>query len=79
MVDKNLIGSLGVTDEEVNGQLAEAMGGEFSAAGLEKTLRDSSSQFQVGNVLKGRIVNVTGNDVFVEVGLKSEGTLDLSE
>jgi len=79
MVDKNLIGSLGITEEEVNGQLAEALGGQASAADLDKALRDSSSPFQVGAVLTGRVVSVSGNDVYIEVGLKSEGTLDLSE
>jgi len=79
MVDKNLIRSLGVTDEEVSSELAVALGNQDATAGLDQILQDSSSQFQVGSVLTGRIVTVTGNDVFVEVGLKSEGVVDLQE
>ena len=30
-------------------------------------------------ILKGKIVSQIGNDVIVEVGLKSEGTIDISE
>ncbi|HET6427125.1 MAG TPA: 30S ribosomal protein S1 [Phycisphaerae bacterium] len=79
MVDKNLIRSLGVTDEEVSSELAVALGNQDATAGLDQILQESSSQFQVGSVLTGRIVTVTGNDVFVEVGLKSEGVVDLQE
>jgi len=79
MVDKNLIRSLGVTDEEVSGELAAALGSQDAAVGLEQVLKESSSQFQVGSILTGRIVTVAGNDVFVEVGLKSEGVVDLGE
>ena len=79
MVDKNLIRSLGVTDEEVSAQLTEALGGSDGGEGLGAILRDSSSQFQVGTILKGRVVSVVGDEVYVEVGLKSEGVVSLSE
>ena len=79
MVDKNLIRSLGVTDEEVTAQLTEALGGQDAEEGLGAILQDSSSQFQVGTILKGRIVSVVGDEVYVEVGLKSEGVVSLSE
>ena len=79
MVDKNLIKSLGITDEQVQKELATAMGGEDPIHSLEEAVEERASQFQVGNILKGRIVNVVGNDVFIEVGLKSEGVVDLAE
>ena len=79
MVDRNLIESLGITDEAVQAELDEAMGGLDAAERMDKALAEKSDQFQVGRVLKGRVVNVVGNDVFVEVGLKSEGVVDAGE
>ncbi|KKL09570.1 hypothetical protein LCGC14_2564530, partial [marine sediment metagenome] len=70
MVDRNLIRSLGITDESVKDELAAALGDEQGRAGLEQALDDTSSQFQVGSILKGKIVTVVGNDAYVEVGLK---------
>jgi len=79
MVDRNLIQSLGITDEQVSSELAAALGTEDAAGTLEQAIQDKSSQFQVGSILKGRVVNVVGNDVFIEVGLKSEGVVELAE
>ena len=79
MVDKNLIMSLGITDEEIQRELDSAMGGKDATTSLEEAVQDRASQFQVGNVLKGMIVNVVANDVFIEVGLKSEGIVELAE
>ena len=78
-LDKNLIMSLGITDEEIQRELDSAMGGKDATTSLEEAVQDRASQFQVGNVLKGMIVNVVANDVFIEVGLKSEGIVELAE
>ncbi|MCJ7544939.1 MAG: 30S ribosomal protein S1 [Phycisphaerae bacterium] len=78
MVDHNLIKSLGVTDEEVQRQISAALGGEYSLDVLGQTIQEKASP-QPGTVLTGHIVSVVGNDVVVEVGLKSEGTVDVGE
>jgi small subunit ribosomal protein S1 len=46
---------------------------------LEKTLQTKVDSRLPGTVLKGTIVSQIGNDVIVEVGLKSEGIVDASE
>ena len=79
MVDRNLIKSLGITDEQVRTEMAAAMGGQDASEDLGAMMKEASSQFQVGSVLKGRVVSAIGNDVFVEVGLKSEGAVSLAE
>ena len=79
MVDQNLINSLGITDEEVNKYLKEALPNGGDSEDLVETVKQASERFQVGSILTGRIVSVVGNDVYVEVGLKSEGVVDLSE
>jgi len=78
MVDYNLIKSLNVSDEEIQQQLSEALGAGFDQEVLGQTIQERTAH-QPGSVLTGRVVNVVGNDVIVEVGLKSEGTVDISE
>jgi small subunit ribosomal protein S1 len=77
MVDHNLIQSLGITDADIENQLKDALGTEFQQESLgdpqQKSIHD------VGTILTGRIVNIVGNDVIVEVGLKSEGSVSISE
>jgi len=78
MVDHNLINSLGITDADVEQQISQAMGAEFDQEALSNVIQDKASP-QVGKILTGRVVDVVGNDVIVEVGLKSEGAVDLAE
>ena len=79
MVDYNLIKSLGVSDDDVAKQLDQAMGGSFNQEALGEMMMQVRTSPQVGSILTGKVVNVVGNDVVVEVGLKSEGTVDISE
>jgi small subunit ribosomal protein S1 len=79
MVDRNLIESLGISEDQVVAEMSAALGGGDATESLEQSIRDDVSQFQAGTILKGRVVNVIGNDIFVEVGLKSEGVVDAHE
>ena len=78
MVDHNLIKSLDVSDEDVEMELAQALGPDFSASALAEAIDEKSSP-QPGTILEGRIVSILGDDVIVEVGLKSEGVVHLGE
>ncbi len=78
MVDYNLIQSLGISEEELEKQLAEALGENVTAETMEKIITDESTH-QPGSIMTGRVVNIIGDDVVIEVGLKSEGSVSLSE
>jgi len=78
MVDQNLIKSLDVSDADVEAELAQALGADFSASALEEAIDEKSSP-QPGTILDGCIVSILGDDVIVEVGLKSEGVVHLGE
>jgi len=78
MVDHSLIQSLGITDEEIERRLSEALGGELSQDLLGDMIQEKVSH-KPGMILAGRVVNVIGNDVIIEVGLKSEGAIDIGE
>ena len=73
MVDKNLINEIGLSDAELEAELQETLGAGFDQSSIGQMIDSTVTQFQPGSILKGRVVNIVGNDVIVEVGLKSEG------
>ena len=78
MVDRNLIQSLEISDQDVEAELAKAMGEGFSVEALDEMIQDKAQPI-AGTVLTGHVVTIIGNDVIIEVGLKSEGAVDISE
>ncbi len=46
---------------------------------LSKLYEDSLKQLQEGQIVQGRIIGITANEILVDVGYKSEGVIDLSE
>ncbi len=79
MVNQNLIRELDVTDEALDTELTAAFGEGADWDAIAEEIDKSVSQFQPNNVLTGRIVNVVGEDVVVDVGLKSEGVIGRKE
>ncbi|MFG0330447.1 MAG: 30S ribosomal protein S1 [Phycisphaerales bacterium] len=77
MVNQNLIGDLGVTDAEARDLLNEAFG--ETEGGMDAILTDRLNEFKPGTILTGRIVGVAGDNVVIEVGLKSEGLVAKTE
>ncbi len=78
MVDRNLINKLGLSDEKLDQQIQE-MFGDGENQYLEQILQRKVDSRLPGTILKGTIVSQIGNDVIVEVGLKSEGVVDAGE
>jgi small subunit ribosomal protein S1 len=78
MVDRNIVNKLGLTQEKLEQQVNE-MFGEQENEFLEQALQTKVDLRLPGTILKGTIVSRIGNDVIVEVGLKSEGIVDASE
>ncbi len=78
MVDRNIINKLGMSAEQVDQQVNE-MFGEKENEMFQEALLAKVDSHQPGTILKGKIVTQIGNDVIVEVGLKSEGVIDAAE
>ncbi len=79
MVNYNLIDSIGVDDAEAEALLREAFGEDVASGRMDSLLKDDIENFQPGNILQGRVVGKAGDDVVIEVGLKSEGLVNKSE
>jgi len=78
MVDRNIVNKLGLSDEKLDQQVRE-MFSEQDNEFLEEALQTKVDSRLPGAILKGTIVSQIGNDVIVEVGLKSEGIVDAAE
>ena len=78
MVDRNIVDRLGLSEQELDRQV-EQMCTENEDDLLEESLRIKVDSRLPGTILKGEIISRNGNDVIVEVGLKSEGVVDASE
>ena len=74
MVDETLIASLQVSDADT----AELLGGMFDD-GMDSILEDQLEDLQAGKLIQGKIIGMAGDDVVVEVGLKSEGLINKEE
>jgi len=77
MVDETLIASLGIEDTDAQALLDEAFGS--GGVDMESLLGDQVGDLQPGKLIKGRVIGFSGDDVVVEVGLKSEGLIPREE
>ena len=80
MIDETLIASLGIGDDEAMALLSEVFG---SKAGdedsMDTVLIDQATDLRAGKLIKGRVIGFAGDDVVVDVGLKSEGLIPREE
>ncbi len=80
MIDENLIASLGISDDIANSMVRDALG---KATGdeeyMDSLLGQQINDLTPGKLIKGKIIGYAGDDVVVEVGLKSEGLVPKEE
>jgi small subunit ribosomal protein S1 len=79
MVNYNLIADIGIDELEVESLVREALGEQAATGNMEGLLQEDIENFQRGNILKGKIVGKAGDDVVIDVGLKSEGLVNKGE
>ena len=79
MIDETLIASLGVLDADAEAMLQEAFGRDIAGGDMDPLLGELTEDLRPGAILDGQIVGFAGDDVVVEVGLKSEGLVAKNE
>jgi small subunit ribosomal protein S1 len=79
MVDYNLINSLIEDENELEQQLAAELGDAASDDAVASRIDGTLGNFQTGAILKGKIIGMVGDDVVIDVGLKSEGVIPANE
>ncbi len=78
-LDDQMLAQIDVSDEELNRELAAAFGTLPDDETLSKNYEQTISEYKADSILKGRIIGRSGNEVIVDVGLKSEGFVPVDE
>ncbi len=78
MIDETLIASLGIEDADAEALLSEALG-DRATGGMDDLLDERMDSLETGTLIQGKIIGFSGDDVVVEVGLKSEGLIPKEE
>ncbi|MBN2561724.1 MAG: 30S ribosomal protein S1 [Phycisphaerae bacterium] len=79
MIENDLLAQIDISEDEMSAELEAALGDVRDAKELDKAIDASIADFKAETVLKGRVVGISGNEVVVDVGLKSEGYVPLHE
>jgi small subunit ribosomal protein S1 len=79
MVNRNLLRQFDLSDTELRQELHDAFTRQDTGADVEAWLPPEEQAFEVNRLIKGRVVNIVGDDVMVDVGYKSEGIIPLQE
>ena len=74
MVDRNLLREFDVNEDELTALVI----GEDGSNSLEQILAGGQS-FEIGRIVSGKVVEIVGDQVVVDVGYKSEGLVALNE
>jgi len=79
MIDETLIASIGLDDAEAEALVKDALGEDYVKEGMDSLLTGRIADFTPGKLIKGKIIGFAGDDVVIEVGLKSEGLIPKEE
>src|SRR5437667_298975 len=79
MVNRNLLRQYDLPESELQQELEAAFNREDTGSDMTSWLPPEEQQFEVNKIVTGRVINVVGDDVVVDVGYKSEGVIKLQE
>src|SRR5262245_52175091 len=74
MANRKLLREFEPTDTELHDQIEASFDEE-----INKYLRDETRIFETNKIVDGRVLNIVGDDVLIDVGYKSEGVIKLEE
>ncbi len=79
MVNRNLIRQYDLADDELHHELQVIFDRPDTGGDVNNWLVNEKQTFEVNKIITGRVVNLVGDDVVVDVGYKSEGIIPLNE
>ncbi|MBI2803484.1 MAG: 30S ribosomal protein S1 [Planctomycetes bacterium] len=79
MVNRNLLRQFDLSEEDLEQELAQAMGLDTYDPAHPVVTFQEGEDFDVNNIIKGKVLNIVGDVVVVDVGYKSEGVIPLEE
>ncbi|NIA21439.1 MAG: 30S ribosomal protein S1 [Anaerolineaceae bacterium] len=79
MVRPSILRQYGLQDSDIEGEVAQVMSDESGQQTLPEVYEASIKNFEVGGILPGKVINVFGDSVVIDIGYKSEGTVGRDE
>ncbi|MDB5308129.1 MAG: rpsA 1 [Gemmataceae bacterium] len=76
MVNRNLLRQINVTEEDVHNSFA-GLGEDESS--WDSWLTEEPQVFESNKIVSGRVLEIRGDDVVIDIGYKSEGVIKLDE
>jgi small subunit ribosomal protein S1 len=78
MMNRDVLKEYDIKQEDIEKELAEIIK-DNSLEQFDEVYNSSVKNFELGTILKGKILGTIGNDVIIDTGYKSEGIISLSE
>ncbi len=79
MVRPSVLRKYGLEDGDIEKELQQVLSGQEEQGTLPAAYESSVKNFEVGSILPGKVINVYGDTVVIDIGYKSEGTVSLNE
>jgi len=78
MIIRDVLSEYEIDREEIERELEEIIGNN-DVESIDAVYDSSIKSFELGTILKGKILGIIGNDVVIDTGYKSEGIIPLNE
>src|SRR5262249_61135790 len=79
MVNRNLLREYDLPETELQHELEAAFRRDDTGGDVEDWLVDDREGFEGNKIVHGRVINLIGDEVMVDVGYKSEGIIPVQE
>jgi len=79
MVNRNLLRQYDLSEDELQRELEAAFDQPETGNDVDSWLPPAEQEFETNKIVKGRVIDIVGDDVLVDVGYKSEGIIPLNE
>ncbi len=79
MVNRNLLRQYDLVGDELQRELEAAFDQPETGTDVESWLPPAEQEFETNKIVKGRVLDIVGDDVLVDVGYKCEGIIPINE
>ena len=82
MVNRNLISKFDLSEDELQQQMSEALASKDASSPpheLEDFILADTQVFDVNKIVNGKVANIVGDSVVIDIGYKSEGVIPANE
>ena len=79
MVNRNLMRQYDLPEDVLTQELEAAFSSPETGSSLQDWLPLEADTFEVNKIINGRVANIVGDDVVIDVGYKSEGIIPRNE